>query len=215
MINNISLYLNESAPMKYPSEHKEESRKRIIKAARTVFGEVGFDQASIDQVMSEANMTRGGFYKHFPNKLALLVEIISDGEVGVPDEIDCPVEDILKQYVSEQHLEDKANACPLFLFPSDVARHGDAAKMAYEKVASSISDVFSTAMPGKSREAALATMAMSVGCMVVMNSSHSKEFKLSLRSATLMQIQKLLDEAKSEQPDSAQAIDTQSGQHCS
>jgi len=184
--------------MRYQSEHKEQSRKRIIQAARQVFSEKGFDQATIDEVMAQANMTRGGFYKHFPNKLALLVDIVSDGKVDLPGDTDICVREVLSQYVSESHLADKANACPLFMFPSDVARHGSAAKIAYENVASSISDVFSTAMPGKNKDTALAVMAMAVGCMVVMNSSHTKEFKHSLQSATLMQIQQLLDQAQPE-----------------
>lgn len=178
--------------MRYQPTHKSKSRKEIIKAARSVFANVGFDKATIDQIMSEAGMTRGGFYKHFRNKTALLIEVVRDGQVDLPEEISCHVGDILSRYLDDSHIEDKANACPLFTFPNDVAHHGDDVKAAYEDVAKSIVEVLTLAQPEKNRELAMALMAMCVGCMVVMNSSFDPDFKKSLRNATLMHITELI-----------------------
>lgn len=190
MFKNIQ-FVDVVALMRYSSEHKSESRKRIIKAARSVFAEVGFDKATIDSIMSKAGMTRGGFYKHFSNKTALLIEVVREGRVDVPEDVSCHVRDILKRYLDESHIEDKSNSCPLFTFPNDVARHGKDVKVAYEDVAKSIVDVLTLALPGNKKTTAMALMAMSVGCMVVMNSSYDPDFKNALRQATLMHIAEL------------------------
>lgn len=179
--------------MRYSTEQKATSRKNIIKAARLVFAEDGFDKATIDNIMARANMTRGGFYKHFPNKMSLLIEVIRDGHVGTPQEVNCHVRDILIRYLDKSHMENKANACPLFTFPSDVARHGDKVKIAYEDVAKSIVNVLKLSLTDKDNSTAMALMAMSVGCMVVMNSCYDDSFKQSLRQAVLMHIANLIE----------------------
>ena len=176
--------------MRYQQEHKPKSRERILQAARSVFAEVGFERATIEKIMSEAGMTRGGFYKHFPNKTALLLEIVSGGQVSVPDAVPCEVKDILQRYLADTHLDDKENACPLFAFPSEISRQSDDVKLAYENVAQSIASVLALALPDKNEKTALALMAMSVGCMVVMNSCINQEFKNTLRKATLEHIAK-------------------------
>jgi len=54
--------------MPYSSEHKAQTRERIVHAARRLFNRHGFEQVSIDRVMSEAGLTRGAFYHHFDSK---------------------------------------------------------------------------------------------------------------------------------------------------
>ena len=54
--------------MPYTAEHKQETRTRIIKSARRLFNRNGFANVSIDEIMSEAGLTHGGFYKHFSAK---------------------------------------------------------------------------------------------------------------------------------------------------
>ncbi|HEY5081520.1 MAG TPA: TetR/AcrR family transcriptional regulator [Bauldia sp.] len=54
--------------MPYTSEHKQETRTRIIQSARRLFNRNGFADVSIDDIMGEAGLTHGGFYKHFAAK---------------------------------------------------------------------------------------------------------------------------------------------------
>lgn len=178
--------------MRYNEAHKQKSRERILEAARSVFAEVGFERATIDKVMSEANMTRGGFYKHFPNKTALLLEIMSDGQVSASDDVPSQVADLLHRYL-ESDLEDEENGCPLFAFPNDTAQQGDDLKSAYEGVAKSIAEVLTLALPDQNKETGLALMAMSVGFTTVMNSSLDPEFKETLRKAAIGQILKAIE----------------------
>ncbi len=42
--------------MPYPAKHKERTRGRIVESARRLFNRYGFEQVSIDQVMSGAGL---------------------------------------------------------------------------------------------------------------------------------------------------------------
>jgi TetR/AcrR family transcriptional repressor of nem operon len=52
----------------------EQSRMRIVDAATALFRRHGVDAVSIADIMKAADMTQGGFYKHFTSKDALAVE---------------------------------------------------------------------------------------------------------------------------------------------
>lgn len=53
------------------------NRERILESARAVFAQYGAD-AQIDDVASEAGVGVGTVYRHFPNKEALLVELMRE-----------------------------------------------------------------------------------------------------------------------------------------
>src|SRR5437667_7115491 len=54
--------------MPYSPEHKRDTREKILESARRLFNRKGFSGASIEEVMSDAGLTRGGFYRHFSGK---------------------------------------------------------------------------------------------------------------------------------------------------
>src|SRR3974390_3605015 len=54
--------------MRYSAQHKQETRERIINSARRLFNRRGFAAVTIDEIMRHAQLTRGGFYKHFDTK---------------------------------------------------------------------------------------------------------------------------------------------------
>lgn len=57
--------------MPYTSEHKSQTKERILLSATELFCRFGFDKVSINQVMKLARMTHGAFYAHFESKEAL------------------------------------------------------------------------------------------------------------------------------------------------
>ena len=46
--------------MPYSSEHKQKIRVQIIESARVLFNRLGFQEVTIDMVMENAGLTRGG-----------------------------------------------------------------------------------------------------------------------------------------------------------
>jgi TetR/AcrR family transcriptional repressor of nem operon len=62
--------------MPYPPDHKPRTRVRIVSTAARLFRERGYSRTSVDDLMAEAGLTRGGFYAHFESKTMLLVAAI-------------------------------------------------------------------------------------------------------------------------------------------
>jgi TetR/AcrR family transcriptional regulator, transcriptional repressor for nem operon len=167
--------------MPYPAGHGAEVKVKIVQSARRLFNRHGFEGVSVDQVMSGAGLTRGGFYSYFQSKSDLYAEVLgcffTDPEWkscwdGV--EVDLSSGDVgpqvVRAYLSRQHFEDVENSCPMVALPTDVTRSGESAKRAFEKVFSAMVSVLERSM-AESRpdrhDKAKAIAAMCVGGMVV------------------------------------------------
>jgi hypothetical protein len=50
--------------------------EKILESARRLFNNKGFSEVSIDEVMENAGLTRGGFYRHFRDKDELYAEAV-------------------------------------------------------------------------------------------------------------------------------------------
>ena len=59
------------------------TRGALLDAAEEVFGEVGYEKASITAITQAANVAQGTFYKYFPSKHAIFVELVTDFAVRV------------------------------------------------------------------------------------------------------------------------------------
>ncbi|MEB2302067.1 TetR/AcrR family transcriptional regulator [Lysinibacillus xylanilyticus] len=54
-------------------------KRQIITAARTLFIEKGFVDASINDIINAAKISKGTFYNHFPSKNECLIAILDEG----------------------------------------------------------------------------------------------------------------------------------------
>src|SRR6267378_875377 len=54
--------------MPYSPQHKRDTREKILESARRLFNRKGYAGVSIEEIMSEAGLTHGGFYRHFTGK---------------------------------------------------------------------------------------------------------------------------------------------------
>jgi len=54
------------------------TRRRLLDAAEAVFGELGYERASIGEVTRLAGVAQGTFYLYFPDKKAVFVELVED-----------------------------------------------------------------------------------------------------------------------------------------
>ena len=64
--------------MPYTHEHKARTRERIVGSARRLFNRHGLTGVSIDDIMADAGLTRGGFYNHFDTKEDLYAEVVTE-----------------------------------------------------------------------------------------------------------------------------------------
>jgi len=54
----------------------ETTRRRIVETATELFREHGFDATPVSAIIEAAEVTKGGFYFHFPSKVALGLDVM-------------------------------------------------------------------------------------------------------------------------------------------
>ena len=62
--------------MAHPKDRKQRTRQRILSAAARLFAAQGFTATTIEEVMLDCGLTRGGFYAHFRSKAQLHQEAL-------------------------------------------------------------------------------------------------------------------------------------------
>src|SRR5499427_412786 len=65
--------------MRRSKQEKQQTHARIVDVAAHQFRTAGIKGAGIDDIMKQAGLTHGGFYTHFRNKEALIVEACAAG----------------------------------------------------------------------------------------------------------------------------------------
>lgn len=168
--------------MPYTPEHKQKTRTRIVQAARKLFNIHGFEAVSINDIMAEAGLTHGGFYKHFSTKDALYHEAVLEFICqDVPEAWQRRYVDpaqrgpalarmILEAYLSDDHFEDREASCPMIALPSDVQRGKPAVQDAFRQVLEMMAGAFEGNIEPSirpARQRALALVSMAVGAMVL------------------------------------------------
>jgi AcrR family transcriptional regulator len=132
--------------MPYSPEHKRDTREKILESARRLFNKNGFSEVSIDEIMENAGLTRGGFYRHFRDKDELYADAVrrflcTDAPKPWQREPSHPRmarkprgQRVVDAYFSRDHFDDRETCCPLIALPSDVMRGSDTVKGAYREV---------------------------------------------------------------------------------
>lgn len=184
--------------MPFSSNHRAKTRKKIIETARILFNQYGFQNVTIDQVMHEAGLTRGGFYNHFRNKEALFSEAVSSflmgrgaewrNEAGIDPSNLKPemAQQMVDAYLSPEHLGDLAGQCPMIALPSDVARADPETQEAFQQLLTAMVWLLETAIPNEQtdrRQNALASAALCVGGMVLARTLPNSQLAEEVRSA--------------------------------
>ena len=185
--------------MPYTREHKQATRERIVECARQLFNIRGFEGVSIDEIMTQAGLTRGGFYNHFKAKEDLYVEAVmaysncnpTDRWDGVELDFSQTGNELARQmvraYLSRKHLEDVEGHCPMIALPSDVSRASPKVKEAYASLVESMAHVLeggvAETQSKESRKHALGLVALCVGGMVLARVMDDADFANEIRVA--------------------------------
>jgi AcrR family transcriptional regulator len=182
--------------MPYPPEHRQQTRARILRSAKTLFNRHGFERISIDDIMARAGLTRGGFYSYFDTKSELYAEAVAlslretpwsqwDG-VKVDFSADDAAKQVVQAYLSREHLDDIENSCPMVTLPGDVARSERKVRRAFEDVFKSMAGLFAESLRRDGRadeQRALAIAGICVGGMVVARAVDSGQLADAIRNA--------------------------------
>jgi AcrR family transcriptional regulator len=182
--------------MPYPPGHRDRTRSRILRSAQILFNRRGFDGVSIDDIMADAGLTRGGFYGYFGRKSELYAAAIGLSLAEPPAsrwkgvDVDFTAADaarqVIRAYLSRQHFEDIDRSCPLVALPSDVARQDPTVKRVFEAVFKAMVELFERSRGSDGREnrrRALAMAGICVGGMVVARSLDDADLADAVRDA--------------------------------
>jgi TetR/AcrR family transcriptional repressor of nem operon len=145
--------------VRYPRDHKEETRARIVQAASRRFRKGGAGVA-IGELMKTLKLTHGGFYRHFKSKDALFAEAIErafeEGAARMTQAAAAAkgheLEAIICTYLSEGHCNDPAGGCALAGLASEVARQPRAVRAALDRAILLHSETMARYMPGSTED---------------------------------------------------------------
>ena len=129
------------------TQRKTETHDKIITSAERLLRTKGVKATSVEQVMSGAGLTVGGFYAHFDSKEALIGEALSQAFVESfqrlaknTDALDDNerVAEIVKRYLSQYHRDHPELGCPLPAVLSELKFSG---KPAFQAVTTALENL--------------------------------------------------------------------------
>ena len=117
--------------MRYSTEHKQETRARVLREAASAIRAKGPDGVAVTDIMARAGLTHGGFYAHFASKNELVGEAVSTmfdevrdrmATVGGGQDAKTSLRNVLAYYLSAEHRDDHAGGCPMPALSGDLTR---------------------------------------------------------------------------------------------
>lgn len=142
-----------------PNSRKEETHDRILAVAARALRRQGYAGVGVADVMREAGLTHGGFYAHFANREALIVEALEraardSGAVVAEAVRACSAHGLssfralVESYLSDQHLAALDAGCPVAALAADMPRQPESVRAASsDRVRQLIDTVRSTLTP--------------------------------------------------------------------
>jgi len=164
--------------MRYPPDQKAKAKQAILQAGARALRTNGFNGIGVDGLAASAGVTSGAFYSNFPNKEALLDDVIAtclgepfiDTENGSLTERQDRLKQWLAMYISAEHRADPASGCVMPTLSADVARSNPKIRTTYQRKMLTLIDKMSNVLDGAApvRETrAWSIVAMMIGAIAI------------------------------------------------
>ena len=123
--------------MPWPEEHRAQTRQRIVEAAAAAFRAGGVAGVTVQDVMTRAGLTHGGFYAYFASKDDLLRAAVEHAGRETLERLSNPLKGaaadarlnaLVDVYLSAAHAAHPERGCPLAALGSELARGHDPAR---------------------------------------------------------------------------------------
>jgi TetR/AcrR family transcriptional repressor of nem operon len=108
---------------------KAETHARIVEIAARRFRELGIHEIGVADLMDEAGLTVGGFYKHFAARDDLVAEAVAAATWATWNP--SSYENAIRQYLSEEHRDNPGTGCVMGALSGDITRGSDAVRAVY------------------------------------------------------------------------------------
>jgi len=179
--------------MRYSKEHKRQTRQRILRSAGRLFAAKGFDGASIDEIMHDCDLTRGGFYAHFRSKSQLYRDAMT---LAASPRRTAPRDDWVNALLDE-YIEASNEA----FLASDAASRDPEVRSAYAKAIETMTADLASRVAARyscGEHTVLAIAAMIVGVLAIVQTVDDTALKSKLLAACKANTKALLEGAASE-----------------
>jgi len=163
--------------MGHSRAEKTETHKRIVKIASKRFREEGLTGVGISELMKEAGLTVGGFYKHFDSRDDLVGEAISLAFGGWKRRVDAAASGgpalsyakLIDEYLNEAHRDNPGAGCAFSALAGEIARSDKRTRALASEQLDNDLQLIAGLLPGNDKEAvrskAILTMSSLVGAM--------------------------------------------------
>jgi TetR/AcrR family transcriptional repressor of nem operon len=148
--------------MGHSKAQKTRTHKRIVSIASKRFREKGLAGFGIAELMKEAGLTVGGFYKHFDSRDDLVAEAVNSAFGGWQRRLDAaksggpPVsyEKLIDDYLSEAHRDNPGTGCAFSALAPEIGRSDERTRsLTSEQVRNDI-QLIATLLPGRDKRTA-------------------------------------------------------------
>jgi TetR/AcrR family transcriptional regulator, transcriptional repressor for nem operon len=145
--------------MRYPKEHKDQVRGRIVDAASRRFRGRGGEGVAIADLMRDLGLTHGGFYRHFRGKDQLFREALAAGFAQSSQRLMSAasrapegrrLEAVVDAYLSLEHCANPEDGCPLAALATEIARHPRSVRAAFDRAVRELAATFAPLVPRRS-----------------------------------------------------------------
>ncbi len=125
--------------MRRSREEAARTHARIVERAAVLFRERGIDGIGLADLMKEAGLTHGGFYRHFPSKDGLAAEACALALAESARRMrrraekspENPPAAVIEGFLSREHVADPGRGCAVAALGSDMFRCGDETREAF------------------------------------------------------------------------------------
>ena len=147
--------------MRYDSEHKERTHRRIVKSASRQLRKKGLNGAAVATLMKASGLTHGGFYKHFSSRDDLVVEGVEESLKELTQMLTDAAKHsdsrdawkaMVTTYLSLERCDRAEIGCPIAALAPDIARTGPAMKQRISAAILKFRSELIPFMPGRTAE---------------------------------------------------------------
>lgn len=165
-----------------------QNRARIVDCASRLFRERGIEAVPVADIMAAADMTVGGFYKHFASKEVLVEEATRKAFQDAAAYWDRPMSraERIRRYLRP----DRRPQCPIIAFAPHAAAkpQDDPARAAYDEGTGALLARFSAAPPAPDADTdpeALLLFAAMIGARVLAEAAGNTPWVAALKQAVI------------------------------
>ncbi|MFE7890483.1 TetR/AcrR family transcriptional regulator [Streptomyces sp. NPDC057412] len=184
--------------MGHSQAEKAATRERVLRVASRRIRKDGVDRPGVAELMQEAGLTHGGFYKHFGSRDDLITQAaafaLAEGTAKMERSARKNTQDaragLIDAYLAKQHRDGPATGCALVTLGAAAGRGDQQIKQAYEKQVRTYLDLIA----GLDEDAedpqgeAMLTLSALVGAVLISRAVADQEFSDDLLETVTAQL---------------------------